>query len=453
VSTSKRSHPNHWTGEVRVQGKGMLPQESMRKVQPFEFTRIMRVFWIGLVLRYGLVLTLQLTGLERTLKLTKDAFLYDRIGKQIAEHYRTNGGTSWPDRVSGVLDHLYEHFVGLTYYLTDDSMLVVRLINALAGCLVVLATWRMARYVTDAETAYHCGLWACFFPTQFYYSCLPVRDAHSTLGMALVFLGMTAITASGKRMHVLALPLGLLLTAGYRTYVASVLLFLIPAGWMGAFLLARSPNKSQFVGRVALLGVIALGLAGPAGVERLASTGKAANITDMDYWNSTRQKMNRGSGALYGDDSVPELGKSITDTVKGVAIGLYFFFVSINPAEMDSVRQWMAVPEVLIVLYMVPRLYRGFRRIMRYHRFEFIAVLFVAAAITFAYSSVTTNAGPLMRWRLQVVNVYIVMAAIGLSRKYSFDELSEGNLQQPDLGHDGPEAVHGAPGWQLQPGQ
>ena len=414
----------------------------------------MRVFWIGLGLRFGLVLTLQSTGLERTLKLTKDAFLYDRVGKQIAEHYRTNGGTSWPDRVTGVLDHLYEHFVGLTYYLTDDSMLVVRLINALAGGLVILATWRMARYITDAETAYRCGLWACFFPTQFYYSCLPVRDAHSTLAMTLVFLGMTALTAGGKRKHVMTLPVGILLTAGYRTYVATVLVFLVPAGLCVAMLLARSQKKSQFLGRMALLGIIALGVAGPAGIEKLSSTGKAAQVMDMDYWNSTRQKMNRGSGALYGGDEVPELGKSIVDTAQGVAIGLYFFFVSVNPAEMDSIRQWMAVPEVLIVLYMVPKLYRGFRRIMRHHRFEFIAVLFVAVAITFAYSSVTTNAGPLMRWRLQVANVYIVMAAIGLSRSYSSEKRSGSRYQASELDFGRGESPPAAPpGWQLQPGQ
>jgi hypothetical protein len=439
--------------ETSVQKNGMLSLGST-KVSPIEFARIMRIFWIGLGLRFGLVLMLQATGLERTLKLTKDAFLYDSVGKQIAEHYRTNGGTSWPDRVTGVLDHLYEHFVGLTYYFTDDSMLVVRLINAIAGCLAILATWRMARYVTDADTAYRCGLWACFFPTQFYYSCLPVRDAHSTLAMTLVFLGMTALTAGGKRTHVLALPLGILLTAGYRTYVATVLFFLVPAGLLAAMLLARSQRKSQFLGRAAVLGVIALGVAGPAGMEKLSSTGKAGQVMDMDYWNSTRQKMNRGSGALYGDDEVPELGKSIIDTAQGVAIGLYFFFVSVNPTEMDSIRQWMAVPEVLIVLYMVPKLYCGFRRIMRYHRFEFIAVLFVAVAITFAYSSVTTNAGPLMRWRLQVANVYIVIAAIGLSRSYSSENRrgSQDPASELDYGRgERPSAT--PPGWQLQPGQ
>lgn len=422
----------------------MQPQIQSSNSGISEWQRILRIFWIGLGLRVGLVLTLQATGLERTLKLTKDAFLYDRVGKQIAEHYRTNGGTSWPDRVTGVLDHLYEHFVGLTYYFTDDSMLVVRLFNALAGCLVILATWRMARYVTDAETAFRCGLWACFFPTQFYYSCLPVRDSHSTLAMTLVFLGMTAMTAGGKRMHVMALPIGILLTAGYRTYVATVLIFLVPAGLFAALLLARSQKKSQFIGRVALLGVITLGVTGPAGIEKLSSTGKAAQVMDMDYWNSTRQKMNHGSGALYGGDDVPELGKSIVSTVQGVAIGLYFFFVSINPTEMDSIRQWMALPEVLIVIYMVPKLYRGFRRIMRYHRFEFIAVLFVAIAITFAYSSVTTNAGPLMRWRLQVANVYIVMAAIGLSRNYACETRKRPQWESSEMGLGQPEGVAAA---------
>ena len=395
-------------------------------VSRLERTRIMRIFWIGMVLRLGIATFLQLSGVEKTLSLTKDAFLYDETGKAIAEYYRTNGGTSWPDRTTSVFNHMYEHFVGLTYYLTDDSMFVVRVVNVLAGSLVILATWRMARYVTDPDTAYRCGIWACLFPTQLYYSCLPVRDAQSTLGMTLVFLGMTAVTCSGRMRHVLALPIGLLLTAGFRTYVASVLLFLIPIGWLATFLLVRSKGKSRFLGRLAMIAVIGMAIAGPSGAESIFLTGKAANVTDLDYWNSTRDKMNRGGGALYGDDPVPEIGKSISGTLQGVAIGLYFFFVSVNPTEMTSVRQWMAIPEVLIVIYMLPKIYRGWWRIMRHHRFQFVSVLFVAAAITFGYSSVTTNAGPLMRWRLQVVNIYIVVAAIGFSREYLINN-SENN--------------------------
>ena len=149
-----------------MQRNGIHPSGST-KVSPFELARILRVFWIGLALRCGLVLTLQATGVERSLKLTKDAFLYDSVGKQIAEHYQTNGGTSWPDRVSGVLDHLYEHFVGLTYYFTDDSMLAVRLVNVLAGCLVILqrGEWLGTSPTQTPPIAVDCG--RAFFRRSF----------------------------------------------------------------------------------------------------------------------------------------------------------------------------------------------------------------------------------------------------------------------------------------------
>lgn len=415
----------------------MTGDHRLQPVTSNEYSRIMRVFWIGLTLRLALATFLQITGVEKSLKLTKDAFLYDQTGKAIAEYYRTNGGTSWPARTTSVFNHFYEYFVGITYYFTDDSMFVVRVINVIAGSLVILATWRMARYITLPETAFRCGLWACFFPTQLYYSCLPVRDAHSTLAMTLIFLGMTAMTSSGKTRHVLALPVGLLLTAGFRTYVATVLVILIPIGWLATFLLVRSRGKSLFVGRVAVVAAIALALFGPTGAEKIFSIGKASQVTDIDYWNSTRAKMNSGGGALYRDGDVPEIGDSIVGSVQGIAVGLYFFFVSVNPTEMSSVRQWMAIPEVLIVLYMIPKMYRGFRRVLKYHRFQFVSVLFVAAAITFGYSSVTTNAGPLMRWRLQVVNIYIVVAAIGFSRNYDREFSHAGSVDSGTSGMSG----------------
>lgn len=400
----------------------MLANRQLDTKKPLEKVRILQLFWIGLLLRLALVLTFQVTGVDQTLNLTKDATLYDNVGKKIAEHYRSGGETRWPYRVSGFLDHLYEHFVGVTYYLTDDSMLAVRLVNVLCGSLVILVTWRMARYVTDADAAFRCGLWACFFPTLFYYSCLPVRDAQSTLGMALVFLGMTAITSAGKPLHMMALPLGLLLMAGYRTYIAAALVILIPASWLLTLITTRSRSDYQLACRNILVALLVVAVVAPIAVAKVYSTRKASKIADINSWNKIREKLNAGNGAIYEDGAVPKLGESTAETVRSVAIGLYFFFLSVDPTKISSIRQWMALPEVLIVLCMIPMLFRGFYRVMRHHRFEFLSVLFVVAMITLAYSCVTTNAGPLMRWRLQVVNVYIVVAGIGFGRAYSCEK-------------------------------
>ncbi len=416
----------------------MLVDREPDLVTSAETVRILRVFCFGLLLRLALVIVFQSSGVEQTLKLTRDGFMYDQTGKQIAEHYRTGGDTDWPARVTGFLDHLYEYFVGITYYLIDDSMLAVRVINSLCGSLVILITWRMARYVSDADTAFRCGVWACIFPTLVYYSCLPVRDAQSALGMSLVFFGMTAITSAGKPLHMMSLPLGLCLTAGYRAYMASALVVLIPAAWLATLLFSWSRKNPQLACRNILVAVLAVGAIGPAAVAELSSTRKAERATDVNRWNKVRRKLNSGSGAVYEKDAVPSLGRSAIETTQSVSIGLYFFFVSVNPTEMSSIRQWIALPEVLIVLYMIPKLFRGGggRRVMRHHRFEFLSVLLVVGAITLAYASVTTNAGPLMRWRLQVVNVYIVVAAIGFAQSYSCGSREQDETSNHDRSPD-----------------
>ena len=397
----------------------MLDDRLINPITPAEKVKILRLFFVGLLLRLAVVLVLHFSAIERTLKLTQDASLYDRMGKQIANYFRNGGETNWPFRVSNVLGHLYEYFVGITYYLTDDSVLAVRVVNALCGSLVILVTWRMARYFTNADTAFRCGLGACFFPTMIYYSCLPVRDAQSTLGMALVFLGMTAITSSGKQWHMMALPLGLLLTAGYRAYMAFALVMLIPLAWLVTLLVTRSNEDVKLVRRNLIIALLAAAVICPVAVAKLSSTRKVEKTMSIDSWNRIRKQLNTGSGALYEDGAVPGLGESAVETVQSVAIGIYFFFVSVNPTEIRSVRQCLALPEVLLVLYMMPSLWRGVRRVMRQHRFEFLSVLIVVAAITLAYSSATTNAGPLLRWRLQVANVYIVLAVIGFAASYS----------------------------------
>jgi len=260
----------------------MLADRRIDEIEPAENVRILRLFRFGLLLRLALALAFQISGVDQTLNLTKDANLYDSVGKKIAEHYRSGGETKWPGRVSGFLDHFYEHLVGATCYVTDDSMLAIRLINVLCGSLVILVTWRMARDVADADIAYRCGLWACFFPTLFYYSCLPVRDAQSTLAMALVFLGMTTVTSSGKILHMMALPTGLLLMAGYRTYVAAALVILIPASWLLTLLITRSRTNYQLACRNILVALLVVAVVGPVVIAKVYSTRKASKIADIN---------------------------------------------------------------------------------------------------------------------------------------------------------------------------
>lgn len=393
---------------------------------------IVRLFLSALAVRVALVVFFQITELDRTLRLTKDGFFYDRIGKEIAEYYRTDGMSAWPARVKAVVDFLYEHIVGIVYYMTGDSMLVMGIINALAGALIPVVVWRMANYITDVKTSRRAALWAAWFPTQLYYSCLPVRDGLSTLAVTCVFLGVVAFGRKGKAFDKWILLAGLAATAGFRAYVFSVVTVIIPIAWGLVIVVTRSVHKRRLLRNALILGGLASAVAVNSGLLSAFSSGKAAYVTDIDYWNKIRGKMNRGAGALYSAGEVPEIGESLGDTVSGIAVGFYFFFLSVNPLEISSFRQAMALPEALAVLYVIPSIARGVRRSLRYHAFSLLPLLLIAGAITFGYSSTTTNGGPLMRWRLQVVNVYILVAAIGFSRNYYLDGYERGSLAPTD---------------------
>ncbi|MCH2211641.1 MAG: hypothetical protein MK110_10080 [Fuerstiella sp.] len=406
-----------------------------------------RLFVTALLVRLALAVFFNVTELDRTLRLTKDGFVYTAAGSQIAEYYRSGGTTEWPQRVEGVINFLFYYIVGGIFFLTFDSLFMLRVMTCLAGAFTCVVIWRISRYITDGPTSMRAAQWAAWFPTQVYYSTLPVRDSFSTLAMCFIFLGLVAMSVNGKPRDIGALFVGLLLTAGFRTYMFVIVLVLIPFSWLVTVVFVKSRQASRLVKRAFLFLLVFAVVGAMAGIEKAFVTGKAAHLMSyesaLDFANVARDRLNHGSGAMFARGDAPTIGREIVSTVQSIAVGLYFFVMSVNPGSLDSIRQWMAIPEVLIVMVMIPKLYRGVRRVWVYHRFSFMPLLIIAGAITFGYSGVTTNGGPMMRWRLQVANVYLIIGAIGYPSRYAIGNHSS-QSRFPELWADG-SAMQGRP--------
>ena len=373
---------------------------------------------LAFVLRFALMIVIETTGVERSLNLTKDAFKYDATGKEMAQYWRTGGATTWPARVDGgIVDRLFEYEVGVLYLLTGDMMISVRILNVIAGALVPWLVWQTARLIFDEKVSKRALIWSALFPTQLYYSAIMIRDSQSTMAMSMVFLGLVAVVAKGTGKQVACLPLGLLMVAALRTYMFLILATLIPLAWVAAGMFIRSRGKARFVSRATTAGVLCAAIAAGAGLQKAFTSEETALVTDVNFVNRVRDQLNTGSGRMYKDGEVPKLFESVGGTVEALGTGLYHFFFSVNPTEVESLKQFAALPEVLIICVALPSVWRGFLRAKKYFPLELAAPLLIAVAITFAYSSVATNGGPMMRWRLQTVNVYILVAALGWDRK------------------------------------
>ena len=376
---------------------------------------VVRWILIAFAVRLLLMLLIHISGADVSMRLTKDAFLYDRVGREIGEYYRSGGTTSWPTRVTGVVDFGWEHFIGIVYYIVGYNPIAIKFICVIAGTLVPLVHYRTAMIVTDDEKIGITVLvLSALFPTQVYYSALMVRDSVSALSVSLLFLGLAQYIRHTTFFWWVTFFTGFLILTVLRSYLASLLAVVIPISFLITALVAKGGRARAVSGMLALLiAVVGVTIFAPELVGELD-----LQYADIDYVNKVRNKMNSGSGAMFADGSVTEVGSGLMDTLSSFAVGLYFFFFSVNPTQIESIRQIMALPEVFLVVIGTYFSVKGGWTLWKERREIFLPLIIPTLVMTLGYSAATTNGGPLMRWRMQLLCVYLILAATGAITSY-----------------------------------
>lgn len=373
---------------------------------------------IAFLIRLSLMLVIHTSGAEESMRLTRDAFLYDEVGLAIAEYYTSGGSTAWPSRVTSVVDFGWEHFIGVVYYLFGYEPLLIKFVCVCAGTLVTLVHCRTALIVSnDTRVGLAVLIVSVFFPTQVYYSALMVRDSVSALSVSLLFLGIAQFIRKTTPWWWVTFLVGFLVLISLRSYLASVLVVVIPVSFIVTAIFATH-GRGRAIGGVAVIG---LAVAASTVIVPVLVDTELQNyveldtqFTDLDYINKVRTKMNRGSGAMYSEGSVTQLGTGLVDTGTSFLIGLYFFFFSVNPGQLGSIRQIMALPEVMLVAVGMWYGSIGAWVLWKERRDVFLPLILPTLVMTLGYSAATTNGGPLMRWRMQLLGVYLIVAATGL---------------------------------------
>ncbi len=377
---------------------------------------ITRWLVIGFILRFVLMLLIHFTGADKSLGLTKDGFLYDKVGLELAEYLRTGDPAYWPSRLQRFTDFGWEFFVGVVYFFAGHQPVLVKLFCVIVGTITPLIHYRTALLVTgDQRVAKLALVLSILFPTQVYYSTLMVRDSLATMGVSLVFLAITEYTSRAiSSRWMLHGALGMAIVVSLRSYLAAILCVTIPLGFLAASMFS-GVGGSESRGKLALAGVIlAAVLAGVIGFAPEMLSEIDTQFADLSYINKIRRKMNQGSGAFFQSGNVTEIGEDVTGTAVSFGVGIYFFFFSINPSSLNTIRQFMALPEVVLVAVGAIYSIRGAKVLWNERRYVFTVLMVPTFVITVGYSVATTNGGPLMRWRMQLLGVYLIMAATGL---------------------------------------
>jgi len=378
-----------------------------------EFTLPGRVFarkivvW-GFLVRLVLVLIINATDAIRTLHLSPDSLRYHRLGMEIADNMRM-GDFDWPNWI----DNGWFQFTGFVYYTFGPFPILIQILNISFGAIIPLVVYSLVKDVyANEKTARWAALFTAFLPSFIYWSCLMLKDSASIFAVCLIVLSIVKLKRKFHPKWLLSMAFSLVIILGVREYLFFVALLLIPLSFMpvGGRVFALSLPRLLFITLILGAAARAAGF-GFLGLDYISSS----DYFDLEYINHTRVAMgDHGTGAFFKNPAQAQWGGDMTTNMIAAVAAVFFFFISLDLRNLDSARQWMALPEVLLILTLIPSMVRGMVYSWRKHKNEALPLFVFALSIMVVYGAATTNMGAMFRWRMQSMPLFLSFISCGM---------------------------------------
>ena len=367
---------------------------------------LQRLFMLAFSTRAILLTLLVVTNATQEMHLSPDSERYHSVGVLIMREME-RGFFNWPNWI----DNGWFQFTGFVYFLLGPHQLAVQVLNITLGSLTVVVVFYLALEASrSSQVARISALLVALTPSFIFWSCMAIKDPVAILAMSLLVLCTIKLRQKFHMKWTLLMLLALLVFLGIREYM-----FFMSIGFiaMSMFLFTpySLPRSGSWIGLATLAGAPMLFGFGVFGFEYFSNS----MYFDIDYINIVRVDMgDHGAGALYGPDNVATWGESgLFEDFLAFLKGVMFFFVTLNFAEIGSVRQLMALPEVLLMVLLLPYLARGIHWLWLDRNNSFPILVFCFGVMLMLVSA-TTNIGALFRWRMQVMPLFVIAMCIGV---------------------------------------
>ncbi len=390
----------HAPAAVNAYAAQAVPQDSARGF-------LLKLFLIAFVLRLAMVLLINSTDLINRFGLSSDSLKYIRMGEIIALQMHA-GEFNWPKWI----DSGWFQFNGFMVYLFGSKPFVIQLFNITAGSLLPVVIYKtVMQALHNPVVARWTALMVAIFPSFIYWSSLMLKDPISWLAVSLIVYGTVVLKQRFAFSALLSICIGLIIYLGIREYMFYISIIIITLAF---FPLQRS-SPSVYMRWLAVILLIGFA-AQAAGFGFLAIDRISQSIYfDIDYLNHIRMKLSdHGSGRFFADESDAAWGQGVFNDVKAFLLAAYYSLLSLDLTNIGSVRQLMALPEVLLFIYLLPHLWNGFKLVWRKHRNLALPILGFSLGILVVYGSATTNKGALFRWRMQALPFMLMLITYGL---------------------------------------
>jgi len=359
-----------------------------------------KLFRRGLMLRMGLAVVLYFFTDE--LLFAPDQNTYRLLGESLARYW-TGEIVVYPGRLLAGGPTGYVYIVAAFFWMGMGAF-AVQLVNCAVGALTILIVFDLARRMTgDTAVALRSAMFVAYFPSLVLWSALNIRDAWVIMLIALICRQALVLQEKVSFTSLAILGGAIWAVIQFRDYV----LLAVTVPMVLSFLV----RGRSHLGRNVLLGM--LGAIVVIYVDQAAGTGRRVRLLDLEELQSIRHWNTVGAASQFeqADISTPE--KALVFLPKGLAV----FLLAPFPWMLGSIRQILAVPEMLFFYSLIPSIVRGIRHLLRHHLGNALMVLLVTAGLTVGYALGEGNAGTAYRHRAQLLSFYLIFAAVGIEAR------------------------------------
>ena len=368
---------------------------------------LLRVFILGLLVRVVIAAVIFTGHLEEF--FGGDANTYDIYGRSLAaswhgdkyhlwryEGFVASGASAW-----GML-----YIVAIVYELIGTNMFAIQLLNASIGSSTGIVVYYTAQVLfKNRRVSRLTCLLVCFFPSLILWSSQALKDGLIVMVLALAILCTLRLMEKVTVVYALVLTVCLLglLTLRFYTF------YMMVAAVGGSFLIGMKSMTSQaFLGR--FIAVIGVGLVLTwFGLTQYAGS-QITQYANLKMVQTSRTDLARNADSGFMKDVDVQTTEG---ALTAIPVGTLYLLFAPFPWQLASLRQSIALPEMIIWWLAFPLLVLGFWYAIKHHLREVSPIIVFTTMLTLAYSLVQGNVGTAYRQRSQLLIFYFIFVAVG----------------------------------------
>ncbi len=368
---------------------------------------LLRLFLLAVLARVIVASIIYLANLQEF--FGGDANTYHLFGESLNQSWHGDdyhGGRYATFISSGVGAWGMLYVVAAVYEVLGANMFAIQLINASVGASTAVVVFYTTQILFgNSRVSKLAALLVAFFPSLILWSSQALKDGLIIMALALCILATLKLMEKISFGYLVVLGVCLAALLSLRFYI----FYMMAAAVGGSFVIGlKSANAKNFIHRFVAIGAIGLVFTW-FGVIRFATVQfeKYGNL-QMVAMSRLDQARNAESGFAKDVDVQTTEG-----ALTVIPIGLIYLLFAPFPWQLASLRQSIALPEMIVWWAAFPLLVLGLWYAVKHRLRQVSPIVLFTTMLTLAYSVFQGNVGTAYRQRSQLLVFYFIFVAVG----------------------------------------